>query len=69
MATTWMQRLKRVFQKQDFGGKQLLEQAAEHGAKKDLADVGLEGGDAAHDIRELRGLLGDSFRSAPENLR
>ena len=37
--------------------EQLLEQAAARGAKRALADVGLEGDDAAHDIRELRDLL------------
>ncbi|SFL93668.1 DUF6127 family protein [Nitrosomonas communis] len=43
--------------------EQLLEQAAARGAKRALADVGLEGEDAAHDIRELRDLL-DAFNTA-----
>ncbi len=43
--------------------ERLLEQAAERGAKKALADVGLEGDDAEHDIRELRGLL-EAFNAA-----
>lgn len=43
--------------------EQLLEQAAARGAKHALADVGLEGDDAAHDIRELRDLL-DAFNTA-----
>lgn len=43
--------------------EKLLEEAAERGARKALADVGLDGEDAAHDIRELRGLL-DAFTSA-----
>lgn len=43
--------------------EQLLEQAAALGAKRALADVGLEGDDAAHDIRELRDLL-DAFNTA-----
>jgi hypothetical protein len=37
--------------------EKLLEQAAERGARRALADVGLDGEDAASDIRELRGLL------------
>lgn len=37
---------------------QLLELAAERGARKALADVGLDGDDAADDIRDLRSLLG-----------
>lgn len=43
--------------------EQLLEQTAARGAKRALADVGLEGDDAAHDIRELRDLL-DAFNTA-----
>lgn len=43
--------------------EKLLEEAAERGARKALADVGLDGEDAAHDIRELRDLL-DAFTSA-----
>ncbi len=41
----------------------LLEQAAERGARRALADVGLDGEDAASDIRELRGLL-EAFNAA-----
>ena len=43
--------------------EQLLEQAATRGAKRALADVGLEGDKAAHDIRELRDLL-EAFNTA-----
>jgi len=35
----------------------LLEAAAEKGAKKALADVGLEGDTAAEDVRDLRSLI------------
>lgn len=35
----------------------LLELVAERGARAALAEVGLDGARAAHDIRELRGLL------------
>lgn len=41
----------------------LLERAAERGAKNALHGVGLDGEDAAHDIRELRNLL-DAFNEA-----
>ena len=41
----------------------LLERAAERGAKNALIGVGLDGEDAAHDIRELRNLL-DAFIEA-----
>ena len=41
----------------------ILERAAERGARHALADVGLDGPEAAHDIRELRGLL-DAFNEA-----
>ena len=41
----------------------LLERAAERGAKHALHGVGLDGEDAAHDIRELRNLL-DAFNEA-----
>ncbi len=41
----------------------LLERAAERGAKNALHGVGLDGEDAAHDIRELRDLL-DAFNEA-----
>ena len=43
--------------------EELLERAAERGARYALADVGLDGPEAAHDIRELRGLL-DAFNEA-----
>ena len=43
--------------------EELLARAAERGAKRALADVGLDGEDAAHDIRELRGLL-EAFNAA-----
>jgi hypothetical protein len=43
--------------------EQLLEHAAERGARHALSDVGLEGPEAANDIRELRGLL-DAFNEA-----
>ena len=45
------------------GFEKLLEQAAERGARRALADVGLDGEDAASDIRELRGLL-EAFNTA-----
>lgn len=41
----------------------LLECAATRGAKTALQSVGLDGEDAAHDIRELRNLL-DAFNEA-----
>ncbi|MDT9046704.1 DUF6127 family protein, partial [Escherichia coli] len=41
----------------------LLEQAAERGALRLLAHLGLENGHAARDIHELRGLL-DAWRDA-----
>lgn len=41
----------------------ILARAAEEGAKRALADVGLDGRDAASDIRDLRSLL-DSIRLA-----
>ena len=50
-----------LLRKEDF--EELLDRAAERGAKRALADVGLDGDDAAHDIRELRGLL-DAFNTA-----
>ena len=40
-----------------------LERAAERGARHALSDVGLDGPDAARDIRELRSLL-DAFNEA-----
>ncbi|MBI1775214.1 MAG: hypothetical protein HYR63_07705 [Proteobacteria bacterium] len=41
---------------------QLMERAAEAGARKALAAVGLSDEDAASDVRDLRGLL-DAFRT------
>ena len=41
----------------------ILERAAERGARHALHEVGLDGEDAAHDIRELRNLL-DAFNEA-----
>ncbi len=41
----------------------MLERAAERGARHALANVGLDGPEAAHDIRELRSLL-DAFNEA-----
>jgi len=41
----------------------MLTRAAEHGARRALEDVGLEGPEAAIDIRDLRTLL-DSLRMA-----
>lgn len=43
--------------------EELLERAAERGARHALSDVGLDGPDAARDIQELRGLL-DAFNEA-----
>jgi hypothetical protein len=43
--------------------EQLLEEAAGRGAKRAMTDVGLDGEDAAADIRELRSLL-DAFNTA-----
>jgi hypothetical protein len=50
-----------LLRKEDFDD--LLNRAAERGARRALADVGLDGDDAAHDIRELRNLL-DAFNAA-----
>ena len=41
----------------------MLERAAERGARHALSEVGLDGSDAANDIRELRSLL-DAFNEA-----
>jgi hypothetical protein len=41
----------------------LLERAAQRGAERVLAQLGIENGHAADDIRELRGLL-DAWREA-----
>jgi len=43
--------------------EELLERVAERGARHALSDVGLDGPDAARDIRELRSLL-DAFNEA-----
>ena len=43
--------------------EEILERAAERGARHALHEVGLDGEDAAHDIRELRNLL-DAFNEA-----
>ena len=43
--------------------EQMLERAAERGARHALHEVELDGEDAAHDIRELRNLL-DAFNEA-----
>jgi len=45
--------------------EKLLETVAERGARKALADVGLDGEQAADDIRALRGLL-DAFNTAKQ---
>lgn len=43
--------------------EELLERAAERGARHALSDVGLDGPEAARDIQELRSLL-DAFNEA-----
>ncbi|MGA3706058.1 DUF6127 family protein [Ralstonia nicotianae] len=43
--------------------EEMLERVAESGARAALAEVGLDGENAANDIRELRGLL-DAFNEA-----
>jgi hypothetical protein len=43
--------------------EELLERGAERGARAALSDVGLDGENAANDIRELRGLL-EAFNTA-----
>ena len=50
-----------LFRKEDFDD--LLDRAAERGAERVLAHLGLENGHAARDIRELRGLL-EAWRDA-----
>jgi len=50
-----------LLRKEDF--EDLLHHAAERGAERVLAHLGLENGHAARDIRELRGLL-DAWRDA-----
>ena len=62
MEDTSFERRKTVTMPQaDF--EQMLERAAERGARHALHEVGLDGEDAAHDIRELRNLL-DAFNEA-----
>jgi hypothetical protein len=43
--------------------EEMLSRAAQRGAERCLAELGLENGHAARDIRELRGLL-DAWRDA-----
>jgi hypothetical protein len=43
--------------------QEMLDRAAERGARLALHQVGLDGEDAAHDIRELRNLL-DAYNEA-----
>jgi hypothetical protein len=50
-----------VLPKDDF--HELLDRAAERGAKRCLAHLGLENGSAARDVRELRDLL-EAWRDA-----
>lgn len=50
-----------LLRKEDFDD--LLDRAAERGAERVLAHLGLENGHAARDIRELRDLL-DAWRDA-----
>ena len=45
----------------------MLERAAQRGARNALHGVGLDGADAAHDIRELRSLL-DAFNEAKKTV-
>jgi len=62
MEDTSIERHKTVTMPQaDF--EQMLERAAEKGARHALHGVGLDGEDAAQDIRELRNLL-DAFNEA-----
>ncbi len=62
MEDTSIERRKTVTMPQaDF--EQMTERAAEKGARHALHGVGLDGEDAAHDIRELRNLL-DAFNEA-----
>jgi hypothetical protein len=50
-----------LLRKEDF--EELLDRAAERGAERCLAQLGLENGSAAQDIRDLRDLL-DALRDA-----
>lgn len=45
--------------------KSMLREAAEWGAKRALADIGLHDDDAGDDVKELRGLL-ESWRDAKQ---
>ena len=62
MEATQTERRKMVTMPHD-DFEQMLERAAERGARHALHEVGLDGEDAAHDIRELRNLL-DAFNEA-----
>jgi hypothetical protein len=62
METNQSERRKMVTMPHD-DFEQMLERAAERGARHALHGVGLDGEDAAHDIRELRNLL-DAFNEA-----
>ena len=62
MAEAQIERRKMVTLPQD-EFEAILERAAERGARHALHEVGLDGEDAAHDIRELRNLL-DAFNEA-----
>lgn len=62
MENTQVERRKMVTVPQE-EFEEMLERAAERGARHALAEVGLEGSEAANDIRELRGLL-DAFNEA-----
>jgi predicted amidohydrolase YtcJ len=62
MDATQVERRKMVTLPQD-EFEAILERAAERGARHALHEVGLDGEDAAHDIRELRNLL-DAFNEA-----
>jgi hypothetical protein len=62
METTQVERRRMVtLPQEEF--EAVLERAAERGALHALHEVGLDGEDAAHDIRELRNLL-DAFNEA-----
>jgi len=46
----------------------MVNEAAEHGAKKALRDIGLHDDNAIHDVRELRTLL-DSWRDTKRSIK
>lgn len=48
--------------------RQLLDEAAEKGARRALADLGIHDVDAADDLRELRALL-EAWRDAKRTMR